>query len=269
MSQPLRLAIVGAAGRMGQSLLSCAHALPELHVVAAIERPGSRQLGEALGPQPMRVTGNLEEVITDCDVVIDFSSPESCLRAARIAAQAGVRLVTGTTGLSATQQAELVACAEQAAVLQAANFSVGVNVLARLVELASAATGAEFDLELFEAHHRHKVDAPSGTALMLGRAAAAGRGLDLEAQAQWARHGQTGARQQDAIGFQVARGGDIVGEHTVMLCGEGERLELVHRATDRAIFARGALRAARWLASQRPGLYSMQDVLFGDVAMRG
>jgi len=262
MSQVTRIAIVGASGRMGRSLLEHAAADPELEVVAAIEHSESAALGEPLGPRGIVATSDLARHITACDVVIDFSSPDACVRAAQLASTHGVRFVTGTTGLDDVQKSALADCAAKAAVLHAANFSVGVNVLARLVELASSATGEGFDLEVFEAHHRHKVDAPSGTALLLGRAAASGRGRDLEDVAQWARHGHTGARTDDEIGFQVVRGGDIVGEHTVFLCGAGERIELTHRATDRGIFARGALRAAKWMAGRPAGRYAMSDVLF-------
>jgi 4-hydroxy-tetrahydrodipicolinate reductase len=262
MKTPLNIGIIGAGGRMGRSLLENAANIDGLEVTAAIERPGSDKLGSQLGPQHISVTGNLASRINDCDVIIDFSTPDACMSAIRTAANAGVPVVTGTTGLSAEQQIELRTLATQIPILQAANFSVGVNILARLVELASRASGEEFDLEVFEAHHKHKVDAPSGTALMLGKAAAAGRDLELEKVATWAREGHTGARTSDEIGFQVLRGGDIVGEHTVFVCGAGERIELTHRATDRGIFARGALRAARWLHPQQPGTYDMANVLF-------
>jgi 4-hydroxy-tetrahydrodipicolinate reductase len=259
-----KIAIVGAAGRMGLELLAAAAAAPDdYQVIAAIERPESGRLGSPLGPQQIISIGSLDECVAECDVVIDFSSPASCLSAARVATGAGVRFVSGTTGLDAAQRAELAACARGAAMIHAANFSVGVNILSHLVELAARATGPGFDLEVFEAHHRRKLDAPSGTALLLGEAAARGRGLDLPDAATWSRHGHTGARAQDTIGFQVVRGGDIVGEHTVFMCADGERLEFTHRATDRGIFARGALRAARWLVGRRPGLYTMHDVLFG------
>ncbi len=256
----VRLVIVGASGRMGRSLLENAANMEHIKVVAAIEHPGSEWLGKSI--HGVSVTGDLSEHITQSDVVIDFSSPESCVRAARIATESGVRFVSGTTGLTEEQLDALAECSHQAAVLHAANFSVGVNILERLVELASRASGEGFDLEVFEAHHKRKVDAPSGTALFLGEAAARGRDQHLSDVAQWARHGQVGPREDDEIGFQVVRGGDIVGEHTVFLCGHGERLELTHRATDRGIFARGALRAAAWLATRRPGQYSMSDVLF-------
>lgn len=257
----IKLAVVGAGGRMGRSILENAQELEHVEVVAAIEHPGSEWLGKTL--HGVTVTGDLSEQVTQCTVIIDFSSPEACVRAARIATEAGVRFVSGTTGLGVTQLEQLNECSRQAAVLHAANFSVGVNILERLVELASRSSGSGFDLEVFEAHHRRKVDAPSGTALFLGEAAARGRGQELEQVAAWARHGQVGARADDEIGFQVVRGGDIVGEHTVFLCGEGERLELTHRATDRGIFARGALRAAGWLSTKHPGSYSMSDMLFG------
>ena len=262
MPQEIKIAIQGAAGRMGQALLHHAAQHADLRVIAAIEHPGSPHLGEPLGPQGICATGNLAEVIHQCDVLIDFSSPPSCEQAARHAANAGVRMITGTTGLTSRELEALDEVAQQTALLHAANFSVGVNVLERLVALASEATGPDFDLEVFEAHHRHKVDAPSGTALYLAEAAARGRAASLEQIAAWSRHGLVGARQPDELGFQVLRGGDIVGEHTVFLCGLGERLELTHRATDRGIFARGALRAARWLVGKPAGRYTMQDVLF-------
>lgn len=262
MSQSIKVAIVGAAGRMGLALLEHAHALEDMEVVAAIDSPGGDALGRRLGPDQVPVTGDLAEHIAQCDVVVDFSTPEAAVRAVRMAAGAGCAFVSGTTGLTASQQAVFDTCAQSIPVLQAANFSVGVNVLERLVELASRATGDAFDLEVFEAHHRRKVDAPSGTALFLGEAAARGRDTTLEASAQWTRHGQVGPRQDGEIGFQVVRGGDIVGEHTVFVCGAGERLELTHRATDRGIFAQGALRAALWLHARRAGVYTMGDVLF-------
>ena len=263
MSGPKRVAIVGAGGRMGRSLLENAPGQGELEVVAALEHPGSALLGQRLGPQGITVTGSLAEHIGSCDVVVDFSTPASCLQTARMAASAGVALVSGTTGLGGEELEELYGHASEIALIHAANFSVGVNVLAELAFLASQATGEAFDMEVFEAHHKHKVDAPSGTALWLGEQAARGRGHELEDVAVWAREGQVGVRHPQEIGFSVVRGGDIVGEHTLFYCAQGERLELTHRATDRGIFARGALRAAGWLAKQRAGRYSMRDVLFG------
>lgn len=262
MNSPVRLAIVGAAGRMGIALLENAFNSENVVVTTAIVAPDGDDVGRNLGPQNIAATTALDESIEDFDVVIDFSSPESCLESAQIAARAQKPFVSGTTGLSSEQLDALFAHSESIALLHAANFSVGVNVLERLVELASEATGSDFDLEVFEAHHRRKVDAPSGTALLLGRAAARGREQSLEEAALYNREGQTGPRSTGEIGFQVLRGGDIVGEHTVFLCADGERIELTHRATDRGIFARGALRAAHWLATRSPGVYTMSDALF-------
>jgi 4-hydroxy-tetrahydrodipicolinate reductase len=259
----VRVGIVGAGGRMGQSLVEELEGFDGLELSAAVEDSEAAALGRSYGAG-VEVTADVEAAAAVCDVLVDFSTPEGCLAAAHAAASEGAALVTGTTGLDEAQQRALEALGEEIALLQAANFSVGINVLAALVERASAATDEGFDLEIFEAHHRHKVDAPSGTALALGRAAARGRDLgELEEVAAWARHGHTGPRGDDDIGFGVLRGGDIVGEHTVYLCGAGERLELTHRATDRGIFARGALRAAGWLSGRAAGRYDMDDVLFG------
>ncbi|RDV38707.1 4-hydroxy-tetrahydrodipicolinate reductase [Bradymonadaceae bacterium TMQ3] len=259
----IEIAIVGAAGRMGTQLLQEAASLDTLKISAAIVAPQSAHIGQALGPEGIIATDDLDAIAT-VDVVIDFSSPDACARVAELAAGAGVAMVSGTTGLNAEQHRALDQAACSIPLLLAANFSVGVNLLAHLVELASRGFGKDADIEIFEAHHRRKVDAPSGTALMLGRAAARGRDWNLEDVATWAREGHTGPRDDDEIGFQVLRGADIVGEHTVYLCAAGERLELTHRATDRAIFARGALRAARWLAGKPAGRYQMRDLLFGD-----
>ena len=259
----IHIAIVGAAGRMGTQLLEEAAKLDALKVSAAIVAPQSEHVGQPLGPQGLIATSDLG-AIANVDVVIDFSSPDACAQVAEHAADAGIAMVSGTTGLSAEQHQALDVASGSIPLLLAANFSVGVNLLEHLVELASRGFGGDADIEIFEAHHRRKVDAPSGTALMLGHAAARGRDWNLEEVATWAREGHTGPRPDDAIGFQVLRGADIVGEHTVYLCAAGERLELTHRATDRAIFARGALRAARWLAGKPAGRYQMRDLLFGD-----
>lgn len=199
--------------------------------------------------------------LADVDVIIDVSNPLTCLAFAQAAATAGIPFVTGTTGLDAEQRVALEACAARIPIIHAANFSVGVNVLEHVVELVARATPG-FDIEVFEAHHRRKVDAPGGTALMLGRAAARGRDLNLDDVAVFERQGHTGPRPHDAIGFQVLRGGGIVGEHTVYFVDESERIELSHRASDRGIFARGALRAASWIVGKAPGSYTMRDVLF-------
>lgn len=256
--------IVGAQGRMGAELLQNAPKVEGLLITDALVRPGSEDAGKLAGPTEVRLSDDLETAVANADVLIDFSTPESCLSAAQAAAQAGVPFVSGTTGLSGAQFDELRGFTSDIPLLWASNFSVGVNILARLVELASRASGRDFDIEILEAHHRHKVDAPSGTALTLGEAAARGRALSLDEHAIYSRRGQVGPREESEIGFQTLRAGDIVGEHTVFFGGSGERLELSHRATDRAIFALGALRAARWLIEQPAGWHTMQDVLFGD-----
>ena len=261
-SSPIRLAIVGASGRMGTSLLENAARRDEFEVTCAIVSSES-SVEAFLGPGHLRPTDDIS-ALADTDVAIDFSAPTAFLDAARQCANAGVPLISGTTGLSAEQWQEIEVLSKDVAILYAANFSVGVNLLAHLVEEAASGFGDAIDIEIFEAHHRHKVDAPSGTAKLLGRAAASGRNLDLDKAATWTRHGHTGPRAEEEIGFQVLRGGDIVGEHTAYFCAEGERLELTHRATDRGIFARGALRAARWIDGRPPGRYDMSDVLFGD-----
>lgn len=264
MTDKIFAVIVGAAGRMGMEVLHCASSLEDISITDALVRPASNLINTTLGPDSVRASADVETAIDNADVVIDFSVPASCLHAARIAAETRTPFVSGTTGLSPEQIDQLKGYSSDTAILWASNFSVGVNILERLVELASRSVGESFDIEVLEAHHRHKVDAPSGTALFLGEAAARGRGQSLKENACYTRHGQVGPRAPDEIGFQTIRGGNIVGEHTVFLCADGERLELTHRASDRGIFARGALRAARWLSTQPAGWYSMQDVLFDD-----
>ncbi len=263
MDREVFVAIVGAEGRMGTELLENASDMDGVIITDAIVRPGSPVIGTHLGPDAVHATDDMETAIENADVVIDFSSPRSCRAAAAVAAKYKTAFVSGTTGLDDEGVAEIKGWSSESAVLWAANFSVGVNVLERLVELATRAVGDGFDIEVLEAHHRNKVDAPSGTALFLGEAAARARGVSLDEDGVFARQGNVGTRGDEEIGFSVVRGGDIVGEHTVFLCGPGERLELTHRASDRGIFARGALRAAAWIAGQEPGWYSMKDVLFG------
>lgn len=261
-STPTSVAIVGAAGRMGTSLLENAASSDDLEVAIGVVAPGD-DTPRTVGPNNTPVTTDATQ-IAEADVAIDFSAPTGFVEAAQICAESNTPLVSGTTGLSDEQWQRIDDAAEQAPLLYAANYSVGVNILADLVERAADGFGDGADVEIFEAHHRHKVDAPSGTAKLLGEAAAKGRNQNLDDVARWTRHGHTGERSDDEIGFQVLRGGDIVGEHTAYFCVDGERLELTHRATDRGIFARGALRAARWLVGQSPGRYDMTDVLFGD-----
>lgn len=262
MEREVFVAIVGAEGRMGAELLENASGMDGLIITDAIVRPGSAAVGQELGPDAVRATDDMETAIENADVVIDFSHPAACREAAELAAKYRTAFVSGTTGLDDAAVAEIKGWSSESAVLWAANFSVGVNALEQIVEMATRAVGEDFDIEVLEAHHRNKVDAPSGTALFLGEAAARARGVSIDEDGVFARQGHVGARSDDEIGFQTIRGGDIVGEHTVFLCGPGERIELTHRASDRGIFARGALRAARWIAGQEPGWYSMKDVLF-------
>lgn len=237
----IRVAIIGYSGRMGKALQAVAHEFPV----------------EIVDPDLV-----IETRIQKADVVIDFSAPTMCTYACELASQAQRPFVSGTTGLTTDEHGQLITHSLQIPILHAANFSVGVNILEHLVELAARAAEG-FDIEVFEAHHRNKVDAPGGTALMLGQAAARGRDLNFESAARLSREGIVGARPTDEIGFQVLRGGSIVGEHTVFLAGDGERLELTHRAQDRTIFARGAYRAALWILGRPAGIHTMRDVLFG------
>lgn len=260
MSEALRIVVVGAAGRMGQEILALVRDAPGLELGAAIV--ANEEEAERVDYPDVRTPADAAEAVATSDVVIDFSSPAGFGAALATAHAAGCAIVAGTTGLGAEHHKAIDAAARDIPVLWSANFSVGVNVLEHLVTLASGALD-DFDVEVFEAHHRNKVDAPSGTALFLGEAAARARDVQLQDVATWARDGIPGARTDDEIGFQVVRGGTIVGEHTVYFCGTGERVELTHRAQDRVIFARGALRAARWIVGREPGRYSMRDVLFG------
>lgn len=259
MTAPVRIAILGAAGRMGQALISSARDLPGLALAALIERPGAPAIGQSV--DGVRIGADLAAVLDHFDVLIDFTRPASSLAALELCSAAGKPVVLGTTGFSPAEQAEVAAAARFIAVCQSANFSVGVNVLLRLLADAARALGPGYDVEIVEAHHRHKVDAPSGTALALGRAVATALGRDLEAVAVYGREGQTGARDSQTIGFATVRGGDVIGDHTVLFLGEGERLELSHRASSRGNFAGGALRAAAWLHGRPPGLYDMKAVL--------
>ncbi|MDO5621709.1 MAG: 4-hydroxy-tetrahydrodipicolinate reductase [Paracoccus sp. (in: a-proteobacteria)] len=261
------IVITGASGRMGQMLLREVLASNQARLVAALERPGSdwigRDAGVALGGQPVGVTVTDDAVaaIARAQAVIDFTAPAATVAFAELTAQARAVHVIGTTGLSATDLAALKAAARHAPIIRAGNMSLGVNLLTALTRRVAAALGMDWDIEVVEAHHRHKVDAPSGTALMLGEAAAEGRGTTLDALRTPAREGMTGPRRPGSIGFAAIRGGDVVGEHDVIFAGEGERVMLRHIATDRAIFARGALRAALWGQDKGPGEYDMMDVL--------
>jgi 4-hydroxy-tetrahydrodipicolinate reductase len=267
MSELPGIVVTGAAGRMGQMLIRTVLDSPAARLVGALERPGhdwiGRDVGEAMGGAAVGVMVGDDplEAFAKTQAILDFTSPEASVDHAMLAAQARAVHVIGTTGFSEEQIAKLGLAARHAVVIRAGNMSLGVNLLVGLTRKVAAALGEEFDIEIVEAHHRHKVDAPSGTALMLGEAAAEGRGVALARVADRGRDGQTGARTPGHIGFAAIRGGDIVGEHDVIFAGAGERIRLSHIATDRSIFARGALRAALWGLGRHPGAYDMADVL--------
>ncbi len=261
------IVVTGASGRMGQMLVQTIRGSDKATVSGAVEREGhpwiGQDLGEAMGGAPIgvRVTDDPLEAFATAQAVVDFTAPQATLDFARFAAQARLVHVIGTTGMSEDQIAALEPASRHAVIVRAGNMSLGVNLLTKLTRMVSAALGEEFDIEVIEAHHNQKVDAPSGTALMLGEAAAEGRGVDLSEVADRGRDGITGARKPGDIGFTAIRGGDIVGEHDVLFAGAGERIVLRHVATDRALFARGALRAALWGQGKTPGQYDMMDVL--------
>ncbi|MDJ0933625.1 4-hydroxy-tetrahydrodipicolinate reductase [Breoghania sp.] len=263
----MRLVVVGAGGRMGRQLVRAVTEMPGVTVSGAIEHKGSDLLGKDAGV--LAEIGELGIPLTDdplatfvkADGVLDFTRPEATVGFAELTAQARIVHVIGTTGFEDDHLAKIEAAARHATIVKSGNMSLGVNLLAELVRSAARALDEDFDIEIMEMHHRHKVDAPSGTALLLGEVAAAGREISLKDRSVRSRDGVTGERRAGDIGFATLRGGSIVGDHTVILAGEGERIELTHRAQDRAIFARGAVKAALWVRGQKPGLYSMADVL--------
>lgn len=266
----VRIAIAGAGGRMGQALIETALSDPGLAIAAAFDVRGSAAAGCDAGARFGRATGVVVGTDADAaagaaDVLVDFTRPEGTLAHLAACVRHGAGAVVGTTGLSEAQKADLAACARRIPIVFAPNMSVGVNVLLALVETAARRLGAAYDIEIVEMHHKHKIDAPSGTALRLGEAAAQGAGRTLAECAVYAREGVTGERKDGAIGFACLRGGDVVGEHTVIFAGAGERVELAHKAGSRQNFAAGALRAAHFVAERRaagrPGLFDMQDVL--------
>ncbi len=263
----MRLVVVGAAGRMGRMLIKTVAEMDRCRLVGAIEREGSPALGQdagglaGTGPLDVTVTDDPLPVFAGADGVLDFTAPAATTAFAALAAQARIVHVIGTTGLGDDHFTKLEAAARHARIVQSGNMSLGVNLLASLVRQAAAALGEEFDIEILEMHHRMKVDAPSGTALLLGEAAAEGRSVALKERSVRVRDGHTGARQAGDIGFATLRGGSVIGEHSVIFAGLGERIELVHRADDRALFARGAVKAALWALNRKPGYYTMADVL--------
>lgn len=263
----IRVGIMGCAGRMGRMLVAEVHATPGCRLAGGCEAPTNPVLGQdigelaGIGTTGLKLSADRGEVFGAADVVIDFTSPAASVAHAQFASALGKALVIGTTGLDEAQAAAVKAASARVPIVWAPNMSLAVNLLLGLVEQVAARLGDDYDIEIVEMHHRHKVDAPSGTALALGAAAAKGRGIDLASRSQRGRDGETGPRRDGDIGFAALRGGDNVGEHTVMFMSTGERLELAHKATSRLIYARGAVRAAQWAVGQKPGLYGMKDVL--------
>lgn len=261
------LVVVGAAGRMGQALIRAIDETDGAHVAGAVERAGSTQLerdaGElaGIGPLGVKISDDPLPVFAHADGVLDFTAPAATVEFAGYAAQARIVHVIGTTGCSQEDDARIEAAARHATIVKSGNMSIGVNLLSVLVEQAARALGEDFDIEVLEMHHRAKVDAPSGTALLLAEAAATGRDIALADSSVRVRDGHTGARQPGTIGFATLRGGSVVGDHSIILAGPGERIVLSHHAEDRSLFARGAVKAALWASGRKPGLYSMRDVL--------
>lgn len=263
----MRLSIMGASGRMGRELIMAALTNENIEIVGATEQAGSPHVGEDIGslvksePLGIKITDQPLELFTQSEAIIDFTSPKASLEFAELAAQARIVHVIGTTGFSKDDETKLEAASRHATIIKAGNMSLGVNLLAALTKKVAKVLDENFDIEIIEMHHRHKVDAPSGTSLMLGDAAADGRGINLHDKAVRTRDGHTGERKIGDIGFQSLRGGSVAGDHTVIFAGDGERVELTHKADDRSIFAKGAVSAALWGQGKGPGLFSMADVL--------
>jgi len=263
----MRIVIAGAGGRMGRTLIHAVAASKGLTLAGAVEAEGSAVIGRdagelaGLGPSGVKVTSDVAAALKDADGLVEFTIPAATLAFAELTAAAGLVHIIGTTGHSAEEEKIIAAAARSAKIVKAGNFSMGVNLLVALTRRVAKTLDDAYDIEIVEMHHNNKIDAPSGTALMLGRAAAAGRGIDLAQHSVRGRDGITGARFAGDIGFASLRGGTVVGEHSVIFAGPAERVELTHRAEDRMIFARGALHAALWARGQKPGLYSMTDVL--------
>ena len=263
----MRIAVTGAAGRMGKNLIEAVHQADGVVLGAAVARPTSTLLGAdagelaGVGKLGVALSGSLESVLDEFDVLIDFTHPSVTLENLETCRRAGKAMVIGTTGFSAAEKQLLVEAGREIPIVFAANFSVGVNLCLKLLDTAARVLGDDVDIEVLEAHHRHKVDAPSGTALRMGEVVANALGRDLEKVAVYGREGQTGARQRETIGFATVRAGDVVGDHTVLFAADGERVEITHKASSRMTFAKGAVRAASWLQGRSPQLYDMQDVL--------
>jgi 4-hydroxy-tetrahydrodipicolinate reductase len=262
----VRVAIAGAGGRMGRALLEAATSTPGVKLAGALDMPGSDSAGRDAGDfcaaaRGVTIQTDPAAVLKTADTLVDFTRPEGTLLHLRACLAAKRSMVIGTTGFAPPALEEIRAASRVIAIVMAPNMSIGVNVAAKLAEMAARALGPEYDAEVFEIHHRMKVDAPSGTALLLGGAVANARGTTLDKDGVFARHGTTGERKGGTVGFSVARGGDIVGDHTVFFAGPGERVEITHRASSRATYAQGAMRAAKFLSGKPPGLYDMGDVL--------
>lgn len=263
----MRIVVAGASGRMGRVLVRSVHEMNGVTLTGAIEHSGSIALGEdagllaGCGSMGVKITADALSAIAEADAILDFTSPPASVEIAALAAQARAVHVIGTTGLKEEDFTKIKAAARHAVIVQSGNMSLGVNLLAGLAAQVAKVLGADYDIEIVEMHHRMKVDSPSGTALLWGEAAARGRGIPLQGHAICGRDGHTGARQPNDIGFASLRGGTVVGDHTIIFAGAGERIELTHKAEDRGIFARGAVQAALWGKGQKPGLYSMKDVL--------
>jgi 4-hydroxy-tetrahydrodipicolinate reductase len=263
----MRLIVAGAGGRMGRTLIRAIGDTPGLALAGATEGEGSPLLGQDSGvlaglpPNRVVVTSEVRPLALAADAILDFTVPAATVRLAALAAETHLAHIIGTTGMSAADDAIVAEAAKKTAIMKSGNMSLGVNLLAVMTKRVAQALGEEFDIEIVEMHHNKKIDAPSGTALLFGAAAAAGRGIDLATHSERGRDGHTGARKPGAIGFASLRGGNVAGEHSVIFAGADERIELTHKATDRMIFARGALRAAVWAKGRAPGLYSMLDVL--------
>ncbi len=262
----LKIAIAGASGRMGRALLEAVLQAPDLKLAAALEQKGSPAVGKDAGefagsPCGVKIGDNVAAALAGCDVFVDFTRPEGTVAHLTACRQQGVKMVIGTTGFSEERKKTIADAARDIAIVMSPNFSVGVNVALRLLEIAAKGLGNGYDVEIVEAHHRHKVDAPSGTALRMGEVVAQALGRDLKKCAVYGREGVTGERKDETIGFATLRGGDVVGDHSVMFIGTGEQLEIRHHAASRANFANGALRAARFVSHKRSGLFDMADVL--------
>ena len=265
--EPINIGVIGAGGRMGRMLIEAVQDNPKTTLSAAIERQGSSLVGAdagevaSIGRINIKIVDDLVAVIDDIDVLIDFSLPEATEQNMQICAEHKVAMVIGTTGFNEQQEQVLTEASKHIAIVYAGNYSTGVNLSLKLLSMAAKAFGTEADVEIIEAHHKHKIDAPSGTAFMMAEAVAEARGQDLKQVAVYGREGQTGARETGTIGIHAIRGGEIIGDHTVMFIADGEVVEITHRARARMTFAAGAVRASTWIAQKKSGQYNMQDVL--------